>query len=387
MSFQKLLVGGALIASGVLAGAGLAGPQVKPVEVEAPTADTDDRGFGLFASNDCGFAPEIYGFGLYAFNFTGTTTDGQAHPACSNAGSSQVWRDVWYRWTSSVSGEVVVSTCGESSVDTRIVVYAPSSPCSPASEYVLGCNDDFCGTQSRVAFLAQAGQSYLIRIGKFGSTEPPATGSGEIQISTNTPLGVCEGGALTQPLQPGAIGLASTGFYRVADDVTAYATGAIDGLCWWGSYNPFPDGPDDFRVTYWSDANGIPGTPIASFDQHTGLGVFRVSTAHTTFTGAPIYEYAAQHGPVPVVNGQRVWIEIRNRVGGVNDLWFWEASSGGDSLHDLSHTSNWADADVNPARAFSAHLDTSCTNDVNGDGQVNFADLNSVISQFNAACP
>lgn len=365
-----------------------AGAGVKPVvdPVESVAAD-DERGFLVNGSDDCADAWEIHGFGVYPFNLAGATTDGQAHPSCLNAESSQVWRDRWYRWTCSVSGEVEVSTCQESALDTRIVVYAPSSPCIPANEYVIGCNDDACGTQSRVTFLAQAGQSYLIRIGRYGVTEPAAMGSGNIAISTTAPLGVCEGGPLGQDLQPLALGNASTGFFRVADDVVANVTGSIDGMCWWGSYDLFPGGADDFRVTYWSDMNGLPGIPIASFDQERGLGVLRASTGLAALSGAPIFEYSAHHEPVPVAKGQRVWVEIRNRIGSSDDYWFWQGSTGGAALNDLSHLSNWGNATVIPNRAFCPHLVTSCTNDTNGDGLVNFADLNSVISQFNAACP
>ena len=57
-------------------------------------------------------------------------------PACNTVASTGIAQDVWYRWTSTVTGAVVVHTCG-GTIDTKIAVYdGPGCPTSAA----VACN-------------------------------------------------------------------------------------------------------------------------------------------------------------------------------------------------------------------------------------------------------
>jgi len=344
-----------------------------------------DRGGSSVGSNACANAPDIFGFGAFGFDLAGTTTDGVAHSACLAFESIQIWRDVWHRWQSPVSGVVHVATCNQTTVDTRIAVYSPAAQCVPGSEYLLGCNDDSCGTQSQVSFVAQAGQIYLVRLGRFGASEPPAAGSGFIVFSSDAAAFECEGTVGCQDPDFTQSSAASNENFRVADDVTTPSTGVIEGLCWWGNYPAQPAVTDAFTVTYWTDSNGRPGTPIASFEQSTDLAVQRV---HTGIVGLALdlsYQYSAHHEPVPVADGQRVWVEIRNFIGAP---WYWQGSTlGNSSWQDATPTSNWGNSVSGHNRALCLKVGSNCTSDINGDGQINFSDLNAVISQFNADCP
>jgi hypothetical protein len=92
-------------------------------------------------------------------------------------GDDRIRRVAWFRWTSTVSGQVEVSTCGLATFDTRLAVLAS---CDPAS--VIACNDDGVGCPnftSRLTFQASQGVAYLIAVGGFDAS---AAGSGLLKI-------------------------------------------------------------------------------------------------------------------------------------------------------------------------------------------------------------
>ena len=74
---------------------------------------------------------------------------------------------VWYRWTATTDGRVVVSTC-ESDFDTLVAVYTGAAIGSLTQ---VAANDNGCGQgqlQSRLSFQATTGTSYHIAIDGFG---------------------------------------------------------------------------------------------------------------------------------------------------------------------------------------------------------------------------
>lgn len=124
-------------------------------------------------NDDCLSPEPIAGFGAFPFSTVDATTDGEPSPSCLFFGQSQIYRDVWYRWTAESSTLVRIDLC-DATYDTKVAVYAdaPKGGCpDPAS--IVACNDDSCGLRSVVNFGAEAGVSYTIRVGSFGS---PASG-------------------------------------------------------------------------------------------------------------------------------------------------------------------------------------------------------------------
>ncbi|MHC5183162.1 MAG: M4 family metallopeptidase, partial [Planctomycetota bacterium] len=69
--------------------------------------------------------------------------------------------DVWYSYTPSVSGSVMVSLCG-SDYDTTLAIF---DGCGGTE---LACNDDSCGLQSEIILSMTAGNTYLIRVSGYG---------------------------------------------------------------------------------------------------------------------------------------------------------------------------------------------------------------------------
>lgn len=378
----------AVCALSVGASGAMAGSEIGPASniIVGSARGAVDRGAAPQASNNCFSATQITGLGLFDLDFAGTTTDGPAHAPCAFFGSTQIWRDVWYLWTSVTSGPVTITTCGYTQTDTKIAVYSPAAPCSAGDEFVIACNDDFCGTQTSVTFLAQAGQQYRVRIGKYGQTEPPTGGTGLLEISAST-VDICdaEGGPCQQPdyTEPA---WASNLTFRVADDVVLNASGEATGLCWSGSY--FAETPDasedEFVLTYWSDASGRPGAPIASFRQNVNMTVQRAYSGFSDIANSPNYWYSTTHAPVALQKGVRYWVEVRNYFSG----WFWQASTPGDgALQDQSPNANWTDSVAVNNMTFCVDFRSGCDLDTNGDGQISFGDLNNIVSSFNTSCP
>ena len=126
-------------------------------------------------ANDCASAQSTKGYGTYPFSNVGSTTDGLADVLCTFFGNQQIFNDVWFTFTAPESTIVDVSTCAQSTLDTKIAIYGGTDCASP----VIACSDDNCSLQTKVSFSATAGQSYLIRMGAYGATN---FGSGTMTI-------------------------------------------------------------------------------------------------------------------------------------------------------------------------------------------------------------
>lgn len=357
--------------------------------VEA-AASGDFRGVSIPANgaDACAAAPVISGYGDWSFDLAGSTTDGVGHGLCSGSGSDQIWRDRWWLWTASANGPVRVETCGLTTLDTRIAVYAPASVCPPADEYILACDDDGCGgLQSTVTFIGRAGQEYLIRVGRWALSEPAAAGTGMFRVSGPASPDICPDDViLCQDELPGGNAHTSTSAFRVADDLRTDATGDVTGLCWWGSYIGTAPSVDGFTITYWTNSGGQPGSPIATYSQSDGtLAVQRADSGDVNIVSSTMFAYSASHAPLAFPAGARRWVEIRNFFGGT---WFWQESDvGNGAWQDPTVAADWSDSDPISDRAFCVHFQSGCVGDTNGDGVINFADLNNVVSFINSTCP
>jgi hypothetical protein len=118
-----------------------------------------------------------------AIPITGTSVSGNNGLASTDAtppascGSSP-GKDVWYTYSnpSACSRVVTLSLCaadgGSAAFDSIIRVFS-GADCASLTE--IACNDDFCGTQSRVTFTAAAGTSYRISVSSDGGGAGPFT--------------------------------------------------------------------------------------------------------------------------------------------------------------------------------------------------------------------
>jgi hypothetical protein len=169
------------------------------------------------ANDACTSAEAIAGFGTFAWDSTLATTDGLPSPACTFFSQDQISNDVWYCWTAPSAGPVEVSTCTQTTLDTRLAAYEGCA--CPEGSAVLACNDDNsgCGTQTRIQFNAAAGSTYLVRLGSFSAA---ATGSGTLTIAAYTPTTL--GGPFTNPANGHTYYLLpSSGWTRARTDAVA----------------------------------------------------------------------------------------------------------------------------------------------------------------------
>ena len=151
----------------------------------------------------------------------GATSDGPSN--CGFLGS-----DIWYAFTADVEGIAVISTCGQTSMDTVLNVY---DACNGTS---IVCLDDSCGTETEISFPILPGQDYFLQLGGFNGEQ----GNGSFTLTYRADGGCCVAGVCT--LTSEAACAAAGGIYRgdgvdcaaaACDQLGACCLPASQGLC------------------------------------------------------------------------------------------------------------------------------------------------------------
>ena len=88
---------------------------------------------------------------------------------CDNFGNLSVYNDIWYKYQATCTGSLLLTTCGGTYWDTRIVVY--DGPCNDGG-VLLACNDDGDDSSctnytSRLQIDVIAGTAYFVRLGGY----------------------------------------------------------------------------------------------------------------------------------------------------------------------------------------------------------------------------
>lgn len=128
--------------------------------------------------------------GTYNFDTRCATTDGSPTSDCSVRQDNQIWNDLWYNYTASCTGTLLVSTCGTVDFDTRIAIYDAADPCNSVSP--RACSDDatVCSGGSTQVFLpVQVGEHLRIRLGGYkdmNTVGAGLTGEGMFTVSCET---------------------------------------------------------------------------------------------------------------------------------------------------------------------------------------------------------
>lgn len=289
------------------------------------------------ANDDCDDAIPIAGEGFFDFENTHATPE-EPYDMCHYTGAYPPTHDVWYCWTSPCDGPVTVETCGLTTVDTQLAVY-PGCDCD--EEFELECNNDSCGYQSHVKFMAIAGQTYRIQV---GTRIELGGGSGQFRIvcGEEPPLqSPCEAqnmGRCVNRSNENAVN-STRGQFVMADNFTAKESQFVLATCWWGAnfdgvQSCSRDVADNFQITYYGDFCGKPwGIVGGPFSQ--SHGTLEMHFASPGRSGrliggvAPEIEYSAYHESVVLEEGQTYWVEITNSSSG-NCSWFWETSLSSD---------------------------------------------------------
>ncbi|MEK6674788.1 MAG: hypothetical protein AABZ47_03940 [Planctomycetota bacterium] len=157
--------------------------------------------WGQVAPNDdCGNPTYLCGSGTYPFDnsVSSTSVYGQntTIAACNHpVFGSGIDGDLFYCWTADCNGLAVISTCGQTTLDTKIAFYAQTSPNVCACPAVnpppdaLCCMDDSCGVQTQFACEVECGHQYMIQLGTNPGT---GIGSGTFTITCQGAPCPCE---------------------------------------------------------------------------------------------------------------------------------------------------------------------------------------------------
>ena len=123
-------------------------------------------------NDDCANAAVIMLGAGQAVDNTDATTDGPEHPnnPCFGFGDNTIQSDIWYSFTSPITGSVQWSTCNLVNFDSRLGVYPGSIGCPFSDADLLACNDDGGGCDaftSSLIFDVVMGETYLLRLGGY----------------------------------------------------------------------------------------------------------------------------------------------------------------------------------------------------------------------------
>ena len=184
-------------------------------------------------------------------NTVGILNDSQTSgaTACSGVGTAG---QLWYSYTAYENVTITLSTCG-SNMDTKIHVYGGS--CGQGNLYCLVQNDDYCAMQSQVSFPVVAGETYLIRVGGFGS----ASGAFTLNVTCGDGQAGCTDYYATN-YDPAA----------VTDDGSCVYYGCMDSTA--GNYNPYAtidDGSCFYYVFGCTNPSAANYNPAANSDDGT----------------------------------------------------------------------------------------------------------------------
>lgn len=141
-----------------------------------------------------------------SFNTTGSNVNATREVGEPLHAGNSTPATVWWRWTAAANSDVIIDTIG-SNFDTILAVYAGSAVNALTQ---VAVNDDASGLQSRVNFVASAGQTYQIVVAGFSTatgniTLNLAAGSMPPTISSSPAAGS------TLSLPAGTLGATTTG--------------------------------------------------------------------------------------------------------------------------------------------------------------------------------
>jgi hypothetical protein len=176
------------------------------------------------------------------------TTDGPTHPddqVCFGFNDDTAQNDIWYTFTSPITGTVEWSTCGTVNWDSRLVVYGPNVSCADASpDNMIGCSDATSGCPgftNIVFFEVEQDTTYLLRVGGYGG----ATGTGVFSLLQANPPEPPGNDACTAADSVWIITQEQADNFDIIFEGTTIAAsgseGVVDPLCGTGQGGDFPD--------------------------------------------------------------------------------------------------------------------------------------------------
>ncbi|MBL9031100.1 MAG: hypothetical protein JNM80_05275 [Phycisphaerae bacterium] len=203
-------------------------------------------------------------------------------PECGQ-GDAQIYKDLWYVYTAPCSGTATIDTC-DSDFDTKIAVYG--SACPTAVGAAIACNDDSCGTRSRLSWPVVAGQPYRIRVGGYSNQ----SGTGSIRLSCAPGSNAC---ASRAPITNGTTAFSTIG---------ATTDGPMESLCGFGFGDLQVN--QDIWFSYTASCTGLATVDLCGSTFDTKVAVYLGGCPTTSSTAIACNDDAC--GPVGAAWQSRV---------------------------------------------------------------------------------
>lgn len=265
-----------------------------PPPAKVPGLTTPGGGGYLSGSDDCTTLHRSAGTDTVSgvpFT-TGTTgSTGQGNAICLFFSTTGITNDVWFEWSTTLTGSATFSTCSSTSVDTKAAIY-DSAGVSSCPTNVLACNDDACSLQTSMSWPTVTGGVYTLQLGTFPGS---AGGSGTFGITASgapppppPPCGQYDDGVSENGLGLNAGGeLAWMHYYTCLDAISQVRT----------SYNLVAAGRGS-RIAIYEDAD-------CDGDATTGLALVytAIVTGGTVNVGTDTYNVFAINPPVAIPSG------------------------------------------------------------------------------------
>ncbi|MHC5113429.1 MAG: DUF2341 domain-containing protein [Planctomycetota bacterium] len=328
---------------------------------------------GFVCNDDCSNA-FIISDGDTPFSTVDATTDGPALPGSCTPPLDMV-NDVWFRYTATANGFLVVSTCNQADYDSRLAVYTPDC----GDLIALACSNDApgCGLTSELSIDLLVGEEILIRVGGFdgsGTGTLTLTPPGPAFAGVSVELTDSSGGMDTYRLY--------ADFTNPADVLAVFADPAQEIV--FSSSNPlFNDGGVNAGLMAEDFAALPAGDPR---DSWVTIG-FDTATDNTT-----IYNpgFAGSNGVDAIITGT-AWGDVSggwsnsdflNPVTGTHVL-IAQFTFPTDTSWSLGGGITWGPFISEP---FFVEIDIACPADIDGSGDVGFGDILQVIGNW-GPCP
>jgi len=129
--------------------------------------------FAHAQNDECSGAAPLM-LGTTAYDTSGATTSAPVWP-CAIGGT-----DLWFVFNPPSSGSYTVTTCTGTGYDSALEAF--TGPCNGLTS--LACNDDTCGLQSTLGFLATVGAPIYLRVGGYNGS----FGAGTLTVSRDVPV-------------------------------------------------------------------------------------------------------------------------------------------------------------------------------------------------------
>ncbi|MBI5364782.1 MAG: hypothetical protein HZA53_16520 [Planctomycetes bacterium] len=255
-------------------------------------------------SDSCSTPDAITGTGSFAFDNTAATTgaEGQVTTNCIQSNLQGITLDVWFLWTAPQTGSVELSTCGLTTIDTKIAVYNGAA-CPTAGATALDCLDDLsvnaAGTQgfnfqTKVFWSATIGNTYLIQVG-CSPGAPGGAGTFTITYAAPdfpmaAPCGPDDGNSET--LQGWIVNISECALQREGGIGQTTVVSSIS-VAWGAPFAPAANNPANGQtgiVAIWDDPNddGDPTDAVLLQQQTTTITSTGTDTLELTPLAPPV---------------------------------------------------------------------------------------------------